>query len=336
MDPKVSAREISKYESGRVLPSPEVLFGLAKVLGVSADFLTSTQIDRLDGLEFRKHSSTKARDRARAEALLTDCLERYLTVEEILGIPPALGSLEQHCYDHVNALDEIDNRADELRRAWNLGLDPVPSLCALLEENGIRVIEDDLPEQISGLTCQAVRDGNRVAEAVLVSNRMNVERKRFTLAHELAHRVIRSTNNPAIRLEEAMNRFAGAFLVPRSPLKDEAGLRRHRITYYEIIRLKHKYGVSAAAMLVRLGQVGVLPSDAVKYAFKTFARAWRKVEPEPISGDNGFGAFEKPQRFKWLVWRALGEELISPVRAAELLNESLKAVEQQITGPAVS
>ena len=30
-------------------------------------------------------------------------------------------------------------------------MDPVPSLCALLKEKGIKVVEADLPERISGL-----------------------------------------------------------------------------------------------------------------------------------------------------------------------------------------
>ena len=47
-----------------------------------------------------------------------------------------------------------------------------------------------------------------------------------------------------------MNRFAGAFLIPGQRLLEEAGADRRRITYYEIIRLKHTYGVSAATMLV--------------------------------------------------------------------------------------
>ncbi len=128
--------------------------------------------------------------------------------------------------------------------------------------------------------------------------------------------------------------LAGAFLVPGSHLLDEVGVGRRRITYYEIIRLKHTYGVSASAMLVRLGHVGVLQPAAVERAFRTFARSWRKSEPEPIGDDQGFGAFETPRRFKQLVWRAVGEELISPVRAAALLNEPLAAVERQIGGPA--
>ena len=335
MDPKVTAQAISKYEAGKMMPSSAVLVGLGKALDVSLDFLMSAQVEVLDGLEFRKHPSTSARDRARAEAILIDSLERYLTIEEVLGVPPAGDCFEHRHCDCVATEGQIDDRADQLRKAWDLGMDPVPSLCALLEEKGIKVVEADLPERISGLACRAMRQGRVVADAVVVSKRTNVERKRFTLAHELAHKIIRSTGNPAIKLEAAMNRFAGAFLVPGRHLLERVGAGRRRVTYYEIVRLKHAYGVSAAAMLVRLGQVGVLRPAAVRRAFATFARSWLTSEPEPIGDEQGFGAFERPQRFRRLVWRAVGEELISPVRGAGLLGESLDTVEWQVCGPGV-
>ena len=333
MTPKVTAQAISKYEAGMMLPSSVVLVALGKALDVSLDFLMSAQVETLDRLEFRKHSRTSTRDRAKAEAILIDNLERYMAIEDILDMPATVDWVEGRRYDSVATEAQIDTRADELREAWSLGMGPIPSLCELLEGEGIKVVVDDLPERINGLACHVLRGGKSVAEAVVVSNRINVERKRFTLAHELAHRIIRSTGNPAITLETAMNRFAGAFLIPRQRLLEEAGADRRRITYYEIIRLKHTYGVSAATMLVRLGQVGVLPLASVKQAFATFARSWRKTEPEPIPADHGFAAFEKPRRFKRLVARAVGEGLISPVRAAALLNQSLDSVERQISGP---
>ena len=86
---------------------------------------------------------------------------------------------------------------------------------------------------------------------------------------------------------------------------------------------------------MRLGQVGALPPGSVKHAFTTFARFWRRSEPDPIRPDHGFAAFEKPRRFKQLVLHAVGEELISPVRAAALLNQSFESVERQISGPAI-
>ena len=334
MTPKVTAQAISKYEAGKMLPSSAVLVALGKALDVSLDFLMSAQVEALDGLEFRKHSGASTRDHAQAEAILIDNLERYLAIEDILNMPATVDWVERRRYDSVASEAQIDARADALRDAWRLGMDPIPSLCELLEDKGIKVIEGDLPERINGLACHVLRGGEAVAEAVVVSNQINVERKRFTLAHELAHRIIRSTGNPAIDLEAAMNRFAGAFLIPRECLQEEVGTRR-RITYYEIIRLKHTYGVSAANMLIRLGQVGALPPTTVKHAFATFARSWRKSEPEPIHPHHGFAAFEKPRRFKRLVLRAVGEELISPARAATLLNQSLDSVERQISGPTI-
>jgi len=333
MTPRVTAQAISKYEAGKMLPSSAVLVALGKALDVSLDFLMSAQIETLEGLEFRKQSKATARDLAMAEAMLIDNLERYLAVEDILDMPANVDWVEARRYDSVATEAQIDTKANDLRRAWNLGMDPIPSLCELLEDEGIKVFVDDLPERINGLACHVIRRGKPIAEAVIVSNRINVERTRFTLAHELAHRIIRSTGNPAIRLETAMNRFAGAFLVPRERLQEEVGVSRRRITYYEIIRLKHTYGVSAATMLMRLGQVGVLPATTVRQAFATFARSWRKTEPQPIPPGHGFAAFEKPRRFKRLVARAVGEGLISPVRAAALLNESLDSVERRISGP---
>ena len=59
------------------------------------------------------------------------------------------------------------------------------------------------------------------------------------------------------------------------------------------------------------------------------------MERRSLCSDNGSGSAGKPRRFKRLVLRAVGEELISPVRAAELLNQSLDSVERQISGPAI-
>ncbi len=335
MDPKVTAQAISKYEAGKMMPSSAILVGLGKALDVSLDFLMGGQVGKLERLEFRKQAGTLARDRATAEAIVIDSLENYFAVEEILGIRQPSDAFKGMRCDHIASEDEIDAKANVLRNSWDLGMDPIPSMCALLEEKGLLVIEADLPENINGLTCHALRTGadNPETEVIVVSSRSNVERKRFTLAHELAHRIIQSTGNPAIKLETAMNRFAGAFLMPSEHLSRGAGSHRRRITYYEIIRLKRFYGVSAAALLLRFGQAGILPGAAVQRAFATFARAWRKVEPEPIRENEGFGAFEKPSRFKNLVWRAVGEELISPLRAAQFLQQPLEDIESRIRGP---
>lgn len=331
--PRVSAQAISKYEADRMMPSSAVLVGLGKALGVSLDFLLGGQVEALQSVEWRKNSTASAQDRATAEALVIERLEDYLAIEDILDLHPADDLFAALRIDHVDDEEAIDAKAHAVRKEWKLGLDPIPSMTALLEDKGLKVIEADLPERINGLACQVERTGALPAEVIVVARQTNVERKRFNLAHELAHRVIAATGNPDLKIEPSMNRFAGAFLIPREHLEKEAGRRRQGMTWIEIMWLKRTYGVSAAAMLVRLGQVGILSKSAVEYAFKTYARGWRRKEPEPVDPGEGFASFEKPQRFERLVWRALGEQLISPVRAAQMLGLPLSIVERDIRGP---
>ena len=267
-----------------------------------------------------------------AEALVIEKLEDHLAIEEILDLSAAEDPFRTLRVHHLADGEAIDAAAQAVRKEWKLGIDPIPSMTALLEDKGLKVIEADLPERINGLACHVERVGAPPTEVVVVARKTNVERRRFNLAHELAHRVITATGNADLRKEPAMNRFAGAFLVPREHLEEKAGGPRRRMTWVEMMRLKRTYGVSAAAMLVRLGQVGILPESAVEYAFRTYARGWRSVEPEPIGPGEGFADFERPQRFERLVWRALGEQLISPVRAARMLGRSLSDVERDIRG----
>jgi transcriptional regulator with XRE-family HTH domain len=335
VSPPVSAQAISKYESGKMMPSSSVLVGLGKALGVSLDFLMSSQVAELSAVEFRKHSRTSAKDRAHAEALVIEKLEDYLAVEDIVGPDSLVDPFADIRCDAVASYEEIEQKARDLRQRWQLGNDPIPSITGLLEDKGIKVIEADLPERFDGLACAVKRTGKKPeTDAVVISSRTNIERRRFTLAHEVAHRVIKSVADPAaIKLEKAMHRFAAAFLAPADHLLQEVGANRHGITYHEIIRLKRFYGMSAAAMLIRLRDIDLLPEAAVEYAFRTYARAWRTQEPDPIEDGEGLGAFEKPLRFERLVYRALAEEMISPVRAAQFLKVPLAIIEDEMRGP---
>ena len=83
---EVSAQAIGKYERGEMMPSPGVQSGLAKVLGVTLEFLLSEQVEELVSVEFRKLAGTAAKDRARVEAEVVDRLQRYITIEEILDL----------------------------------------------------------------------------------------------------------------------------------------------------------------------------------------------------------------------------------------------------------
>lgn len=334
LSPPVSKQAISKYENNKMMPKSSVLMGLSRALGVPLEFLLSSQVEELVDVQFRKHSRSTAKDRAAVEVAVTHRLEDYLRIEDILEFNDEEDPFAEIRCDDLENIEQVEEKAQELRNLWELGNDAIPSMTSLLEEKGIKVIEVDLPDRVDGLACEVKRAGERDdTQVVVISSNTGIERKRFNLAHELAHRVITDTNIPDLPLEKVMHRFGAAFLVPADHLRKEVGEKRRELTYRELMSLKRFYGISAAAMLIRLKDIGVLPAGVVDYAFRTYARPWRKEEPEPLKCNVGLSWFEKPKRFENLVLRALAEDLISPVRAAKFLGKPLSDVEAMIRGP---
>ena len=335
LDGSVTAQAIGKYERGEMMPSSGVLLGLTRVLGVSLEYLLSEHVEELEAVEFRKLSVTSVRERSRVEAEVIDQLQRYLAIEEILSTDDLVWSPPFRTSGRELAgKEDVEKLADDLRREWQLGTDPIPNMTALLEHHGIRVLILPLPERVSGLTCLVRRPRRDPRIPVIVVNRLHsLERRRLTLAHEFAHRLI--DDDADIDREKAANFFAGALLVSRPHVVREIGGERKALGYRELIQLKHMYRVSAAALLVRLKQVGIISESTLSRAFRTFARGWRKHEPEPLEDpDEGAVPLESPQRFDRLCYRALAERLISPVRAGELLRQPLAEIEAALKGPA--
>lgn len=331
----VSAQAISKYESGKMFPSSSVLVALGKALDVSLDFLMSSEVVALAGVEFRKHSGTSAAERAHAEAVVIEELERHLALDAILELDSEKNDLPKE-RAMVGSFDEVEALADKLREQWELGNDPIPSMTGLLEDKGLKIIAVDIPKRLSGLTGDVQRPGGKPdVPIIVVSNQFTIERRRFTLAHELAHRVIGDAHGD-LKLEKAMDRFAAAFLIPKKHLLNEvAGARDALPPYNELVRLKHLYGVAAAAILLRLKDVGVLSEATVTYAFQTYARAWRTAEPMPLDPKGPCGKLEQPTRFERSVYWALADRLISLPRAAELLRRPVSQVELAVRGPSL-
>jgi len=202
----------------------------------------------------------------------------------------------------------------------------------LLEERGIKICITPLPESVSGMTCLVKRTGDLPPVPVIVVNRHHtLERRRLTLAHELAHRLIHETS--PIDHEKAAYFFAGAFLIPQAHLVREIGKHRNALDYYELVQLKLMYRVRAAALLVRLKDIGVIDASTLTYAFQTFAKSWRREEPAPLEALGQEGTHEPTRRFERLCYWALAEQLISLSKASELLQRPLRRVEMDMKGP---
>ena len=322
----VSAQAIGKYERGEMMPSSNVAIALAEALEVSLSYLLSPSNVSLESVEFRKLTSTKAKERAAVEAEVLDHVDRYLQVEELLGISGSLPDEPAGAPYSIAVVEDAERAAMSLRSDWNLGGSPIQNLTELLEEHGIKVFKLSLPESVDGLSCRVRRVGGDDVPVVVCSTAKSLERQRFTIAHELGHMVLDIPST--VREEKACHRFAGALLAPRSELIGEVGRRRFNFGFTELMDIKKMFGISAAALVMRMRDLGIITESTMQRIFRGIGRSWRKNEPCPLKRT------ETPRRFLRLCLRALAEDEISDSKAAELLRMRVSEIEHIMAGSA--
>ena len=328
IDHRVSAQAISKYERNESMPGSGVLIAIADALDVTVDYLVGDEELVLEAVEFRKKRLTGKRQEARVEARVLHLLERYLVVEEILGLPSVAWDRPREApWPVVRDLSEAEQAALGLRIHWGLGHDPIPSLVELLEARGIKVLAMHL-DDIDGLTARVRREDGAPASVVVVNRGDWGERQRFTVAHELGHMVL--DVSPRLKEEKAAHRFAGAFLMPAQTLRAEIGRHRTSMGWGELFELKRIFGVSVQALTYRCRDLGIFSDSLFRLLFDEFSRrGWRSPpyrEPHATTG-------EKPRRFERLCFRALAEGAVSDAKAAELLGISVHDLNRRVDEP---
>lgn len=241
---------LSLWESGRRTPSITDLVALGRAL----DIEVGAFFDRAPATTKASHSP-RLLLRAEARRVLHDSLVRDLELfadaaerqkvpvktVEVLGVDPAHAALE--------LLERLDVHEPPIR------LGPIARAC------GVRVLGWDFDEAVSGLLLDL--DGG----PTIGYNRNHARtRRRFTVAHELGHWLLRhhehfhvdlssstaeSGDPPGFRWqdERAANQFASELLMPAHLVEDA-----HRADP-EIASLARQFMVSQQAMTFRAGNL---------------------------------------------------------------------------------
>lgn len=327
---RVSAQQIGKYERDEDVPGSGVLIALSHALGVSVDYLVGDQEMVLDGVEFRKKQITSKKEEAQIEAQALHLIERYLLVEEILGLQSAEWDKPRQAPFPVREIGDAELAAKLLREHWNLGIDPIQDLVELLEERGIKVVVVKSRENIDGLAAQVRRSQGEPIPVIVIRSGAHGERQRFNLAHELGHMVMDVQGHDKFR-EKAAHRFAGAFLMPAEALWSNVGRNRSSIGWSELFALKKLFGASVQAITYRCADLGIFPPSLKDGLFREYSRLGFRTGPnyEPHQLPE-----EKPERFDRLCYRALAENAISEAKAAELLNITVHELNRRMEEPA--
>jgi len=320
----VSPQAVGKYERDEMMPSSDVLIALCRVLEVPEAYLLSTGDDELGSVEFRKQKLAGRKVEAFIRAQVLSAVERYLEIEDIIAAESTEWNAPPDFPYRVLTMEHAELAADLLREKWSLGCDPIPNLAEFLEGRGIKVLALDLPENVSGVAAKVKRSTGRDVPVIVVNRSHPGERQRFTLAHELAHLLLRADED--VDLEKSCHRFAGAFLIPRVVLEAEVGRRRHSISWAELFRLKRLFCASVQALVYRLRELGIIAEPVFTQMFRSMSReGWRgtKGEPDPLPK-------EVTHRFERLCFRALAEQVISESKTAELLNVTVRQLNEML------
>lgn len=333
-------------ETGAAVPKADTLARLGAALEVGLDDLVRP-VERLTAVRFRARKRMTTR-----EAILADVvrwLEGYAHVESVLG------------ERDTTTFDALAMRIAKMRsrprpiaaaRMTREGLDigerdSIRDICGLLEDNGIKVFAPVFAtDQLFGLSVGAADAGPAVV--VNTWERITVERRIFTAAHELGHLLLHQSAYDVTRTEEPEGEekeadlFASHFLMPDELFQKEWNEARGLPFVDAVLKVKGIFKVSWRTVVHRVASAHAEPNRVWQTFYSQYSRQYGRspsgVEEEGLADDafqptpavrpgeepdhltpNAF----KEDRLRRLVRRALDEEQITSSRAAEILDVSV-------------
>ena len=317
----IRAGPMNTIEKGRHVPSGRVLYRIARVLAVPVDDLFGSEapssyvqpassvappvvrgetVVGSTGVAFPPAAPAATLlpamgtpDPGAQGARAADDLARaFLALEDLCGaqkratIPLYLPFDPTECgMEHLVA---------RVRQAQGVNDAVVFDHFELLENAGLRVLVCDLPEGAESLSAYDRPNGNAF---LLVRGGMNAERQLFRLLFELGRiywhtqDLYASAGPPrpgAGAMDElhAARKFAALFLMPAAAVRAtvrQLGIAPDAWSYELLLRIKHRFGVSAEAFAIRLEELDLLaPSVAadIKRRIRGYYAAHAHAEPD--------------------------------------------------------
>lgn len=276
----VTPKTIADYENDITNPGNETERRLIQALHFPTAFfyLHATEVMPEEAISFRARTKLKRsqKDIATAEATLATELSDWcdanfnlpkIDVPTIEGVDPALA-------------------AEILRKEWKMGDGAIPNLLTLLESHGVRIFfAGEIGNEVDAFSYW--EPGTKHPYIFLTTSKSG-ERRRIDAAHELGHLVmhrnvdIDSSSSKAIEAEA--NRFASAFLMPKSTMLKHTP---KGFSLRDAVELKQPWRVSVAAFVFRSHDIGLLTDWQYHNLYKQLSKAgWRVNEPNPMAPEH--------------------------------------------------
>jgi len=284
----ISEAPLGRIERGVNAPSASVIYRLSKELGVSVDILFAE-----DNQNFRYPMYEKARDPfpttvggedeklpSRIITMSQDIIEAFCALEDICNAQKRANIPLVIPFDPTTRGIEV--LSEKVRYFAGIEHGVVFDYFELFETLGFRVIVVPIPKGIESFSYYDPLNQNAF---FFLTARQNPERQLFCLACELGKVLILTysiqqgvelfqtdavsdpSGEKAFTAHRAARRFAATFLMPAKAVNDtvrQLGIQRKRWSYELLLRIKHRFGVSAEAFLYRLNELDLIDSSLVQ------------------------------------------------------------------------
>lgn len=303
----ITKAALSKYELEKSEPNQKMLLAIANALGVRVGYFFESSTTKIDWIAFRRLAKMPVKRQEQVKAYASHVVENQISLQLLL-FPEESAKFPE--MQNARNFDDAERIAHELREAWSLGDAAIDSLTAQVEDHGgVVVPSNDMGRDFDGLAGRT-SEGFPVA---VVSMQVPDDRRRYNLAHELGHLLMRCEELSNKEEEKLANRFASALLVPATVVRHELGSKRKHLDVRELAILKLKYGFSMQGWARRALDLEIIDAGQYKALCVMFSRNhWKKIEPAKFEGN------EVPTRLRLMTLRAIAEGLISKERAEQI------------------
>lgn len=324
----VSQQMVSKYESGKSIPSEPVFTLLTEKLNFPLGFFFKPVKEKNEErtVFYRKQSSATLKQRD-SRSVRNDWVEEIIDyLEQIIKFPDVnLPYFEKKPKGVAWEPEEIEQLAMKVREFWGLGLGPISNMVMLLEQNGVIVCQ----QHTSSNTIDGYSFNDERPIIILISNGKSAVRSRFSAAHELGHLLMHAGvyNNDDLvfksiheQTELEANQFASAFLMPI----DSFGQEVYSSSLAHFKMLKSRWLVSIQAMITRCGNLEIFTEHQVLYLRKQISRYKMRIQ-EPLDDEI---EMEEPVLLKQAMDLIIDNKVKTPITILNDLNLSSDDIEE--------
>jgi Zn-dependent peptidase ImmA (M78 family) len=210
------------------------------------------------------------------QGTLQDLVFEFLDLEDRCGAQKCANIPLRHPFTLTDR--GIETLAQQVRQFLGIGHAVIFDYLELLENAGLRIVFCPLPPPQASA---AYYDAVNANAFFFVNETLNAERQIFELIKRLGAIYLHTgggkppcdAQEPPDTLRTA-RKFAAYFLMPEAAIQTtvaQTGMTPTRWTYELVLRLKHRFGVSAESFVIRLEELTLITEPLAK-SFKTRIR----------------------------------------------------------------